>query len=1252
MKRYPGIRPFTAEDAHLFKGRDEEKRDLFQLIVLNDIVVLFGKSGIGKSSLLNAGVCPQLEDRNLHPVFIRLNNTTLPPEKQVLELLQEKKYIDSDLPDNLTLWEYLKQFWYVDLGEVFTPVIVLDQFEELFTLYTPQQRQNFINQFSDIVNGHVPNSVRQKVKSSTSDLDKNIDWETPPKVKFILSIRSDYLYLLDELSADIPAILRTRFQLQMLKKNNAIEAITLPAALTGNYESPQFNYSENAITEVVEELGKKEKDQLRSDLPDSEPEIEAFQLQLFCQHLENKIINQKKPQDFTITPDFYGEKEGIKIILKEFYSGVISRIPPALQDTVETLMAKNLIRNKRRIIMEESAIIADAKIPKNILDQLHEERVLRKEARTGNFYYEISHDTLVEPVLEKYNIIAQRLEREKAIAREKELEAANKKVEIEKQKAAEQAKLRAAAEQNEKRARQRTRLASFVSLLALLLAGTAFVFWKNANEANDKTAQALIRATSKEKEATLAKEDAEVKRIEADSSAVQAKREKIKAEQNKREADFAKNMAFSAKAKADKATQSAKNVSLAFDIARNNSTLALQIAQYNYEKHPEDPTAGTAISKIFNDTKGTYVDIVQNKDSEKFTAVALSSDNKKILTGSLDGKVALWDMNGKKLLDLNTSEKDVQFVGFSPDDNIIAAIASYSYVYLWNLEGKLINSYSTYWAFSLAFSPDSKSIAFSDKGKAVYVNLEDNKSQSFDMPEVYVLGMSTDGKTIIGGSSDGYGKIKIVDLENEPTKEIESKEHSISAIAFSSDNKYFLAGDGSGFGRVHLYEDYKFKEQIYFGNSPQIKEVSFSPDDTKILIVEIDGYAELIEKSGKELFSMEFANSAAFSKNGKNIISVNDDFIQRWSINNKAEIESNFGAVVFSPDNKYYFKRNKKDNSLKLKNIMGNELPFPQKKTPSIKLVTFSPDSKKILTRNKDNQLKIWDLQGNELQRFRGHTSEISIVTFSPDGKYISTGDKDGVVKVWDLKGNEIQTLKGDSSNIKILIFSPDGKNILTGNEEGKIKMWNLKGIELLNIKKPIYHLENLKFSFDGNVIIANNRFGSLPYTWDLAGKKLDFSKITTKENKLLIISQEGFYTKNKSGEIKLWNYKGNLLKDFKKLKHYQDEEIISFSPDGRTYLTKTREDLIRWRDFKGNILQIIKITQTLGEIGKSVFSVLNVSFSPDGKIIIIKDSDGKTHLYETYLSYLESKVKKFSLQELYDAGVQLTAEDLKKVKR
>jgi len=402
MKRYPGIRPFTTEDQHLFKGREKESRELFQLVVLNDIVILFGKSGIGKTSLLQAGVCPELEDRSLHPVFIRLNQTHLKPEEQVFQQLKDGNYLPKETPADLSLWEYFKLFWYVDLGEVFKPVIIFDQFEELFTLYHPEERIDFIRQLADVVNGRFPDSLKGKI------IEEGM--ETAPEVKFIIGIRSDYLYLLDELSSD---------------RENATEAITLPASEKGQFNSSPFSFSKTAIDNIIDTLGKEESDQLRTERKSSEPEIEAFQLQLFCGYIEDKIIQEKRAENFQVTPDYYGGDEGIQEIIGQFYANVLRKVREEEQDTVEKILAKGLIRNGRRIIMEETVIIEEYKITKELLDLLHQERLLNKEARKGNFYYEISHDTLVEPILDKYQTIEKREEiaRQKAdkIAKEKEL---------------------------------------------------------------------------------------------------------------------------------------------------------------------------------------------------------------------------------------------------------------------------------------------------------------------------------------------------------------------------------------------------------------------------------------------------------------------------------------------------------------------------------------------------------------------------------------------------------------------------------------------------------------------------------------------------------------------------------------------------------------------------------------------------------------------------------------------------------------
>ena len=63
-RRYPGVQPFKTEQADLFFGRDDDRERLLNLLLLEKLLVLFGKSGYGKSSLLNAGIIPDLDDEN------------------------------------------------------------------------------------------------------------------------------------------------------------------------------------------------------------------------------------------------------------------------------------------------------------------------------------------------------------------------------------------------------------------------------------------------------------------------------------------------------------------------------------------------------------------------------------------------------------------------------------------------------------------------------------------------------------------------------------------------------------------------------------------------------------------------------------------------------------------------------------------------------------------------------------------------------------------------------------------------------------------------------------------------------------------------------------------------------------------------------------------------------------------------------------------------------------------------------------
>ena len=87
-KRYPGSRPFedTELDRMLFQGREEETQRMLHLVLAERLMVLFAKSGVGKSSLINAGLAKLLRRRLYFPITLRLND----PTKPLMESLDEQ----------------------------------------------------------------------------------------------------------------------------------------------------------------------------------------------------------------------------------------------------------------------------------------------------------------------------------------------------------------------------------------------------------------------------------------------------------------------------------------------------------------------------------------------------------------------------------------------------------------------------------------------------------------------------------------------------------------------------------------------------------------------------------------------------------------------------------------------------------------------------------------------------------------------------------------------------------------------------------------------------------------------------------------------------------------------------------------------------------------------------------------------------------------------------------------------------------
>ena len=394
--RYPGAQPFSDNEfsRKLFFGRDQASTALTDQILANRMVVVYAKSGLGKTSLLNAGVAPRLRDDRYLPLFVRVNDVEQGPFASVLDGIRseaERQRVEYVPGAAGSLWSFFKtvEFWQGDL--LLTPVLILDQFEELFTLQPEQARESFLNELSYLVRGVRP--------SSAPDTDRALG-EEPPPLRIVLSLREDFLGFLEEASDHIPQILDHRFRLAPLNLQAAADAITGPASLEDpGLATKPFRFDGNAITDILDHLSR------RKTKPMAQPTryVEPFQLQLVCRRIEEIVAERQRGSSAEIAigiKDIGGEA-GIRETLRNFYTNSVDALPTKrVRRAARRLCEQFLISPEgRRLSLEETEIQKQLNLSPDILHLLVTRRLLRSENRSDSSYYELSHDALIEPVL-------------------------------------------------------------------------------------------------------------------------------------------------------------------------------------------------------------------------------------------------------------------------------------------------------------------------------------------------------------------------------------------------------------------------------------------------------------------------------------------------------------------------------------------------------------------------------------------------------------------------------------------------------------------------------------------------------------------------------------------------------------------------------------------------------------------------------------------------------------------------------------
>ena len=417
-----GLASFTEESRAYFHGRDEEIGELSRRVQRKLLTVLFGQSGLGKTSILRAGVVPRLRDEGCCPVYVRVDYGPSAPSPSE----QIKRAVAAALrsvggttsvssgprgggpsSDGLTetLWEFLHHREGVlrdTQGRTLTPLIIFDQFEEIFTLGQTddagRDRANaFKEELADLVENRAPRALEEKLEHDESILDR-YDFARAD-YRILISLREDYLPHLDTLKGRMPSITQNRMRLARMTGTQALEAVVKPGGELVTQEVAR------AIVEFVSGARGGSLERL------AEIDVEPPLLSVICRELNDRRRALGQSQ---ITAEMVTGNR--REILTDFYERSVSDLPEPMRRFVEDkLLTKSGFRDNLAL---ETAL-EEPGVTKALIDTLVSRRLLRLEDRLGTQRVELTHDVLADVVRASRDARQQRLALEEAAARER-----------------------------------------------------------------------------------------------------------------------------------------------------------------------------------------------------------------------------------------------------------------------------------------------------------------------------------------------------------------------------------------------------------------------------------------------------------------------------------------------------------------------------------------------------------------------------------------------------------------------------------------------------------------------------------------------------------------------------------------------------------------------------------------------------------------------------------------------------------------
>jgi tetratricopeptide (TPR) repeat protein len=471
-----GLDSFTEETRAYFYGRDEEVAELARRVQRKLLTILFGQSGLGKTSILRAGIVPRLRPMGYCPVYVRIDysqEAPAPAEQIKAAIFRATQSSGQWTQPGVavageSLWEFLHHRDDVlrdASGKPLIPLLIFDQFEEIFTLaqtddFGRKRATEFVEDLADLVENRAPKSLEVQIEQDEAAAER-FDF-TRGDYRILIALREDYLAHLEGFKSVMPSITQNRMRLARMTGTQALDAVLKPGGKLVNDEVAE------AIVRFV--AGGSE---LRN------AEVEPSLLSLICRELNNARIAQGRSE--ISTDVLAGSRE---TILTEFYERALADQPAGVRKFIEDdMLTESGFRESLAEERVQKAFLAAGATPDS-LATLVNRRLLRVEERLDLRRVELTHDVLCPVVLASREV---RLEREARDEAERKLA-----VQRERERATRKALVRA------------RQIAAVCAVLAIGAAGGAlfgYLNMKRAQQAEMQAQQTRVMAESARSEA-------------------------------------------------------------------------------------------------------------------------------------------------------------------------------------------------------------------------------------------------------------------------------------------------------------------------------------------------------------------------------------------------------------------------------------------------------------------------------------------------------------------------------------------------------------------------------------------------------------------------------------------------------------------------------------------------------------------------------------------------------------------------------